>query len=163
MCLQNYQLTQEGYTLGTVVASGKRLGITKGQILVIYFLYFLNCVPQTHITHSKINAIKKINTMFWPAVLDFCHRTVFRLSFFLATPVAYGIPGPEVRSEPLQPIPKLWDRTCIPVLQRHHQSHCTTAGTPQVIFQFMTLLELEPKLETFVLRIEWEIVVKVHC
>jgi len=33
-----------------------------------------------------------------------------------------------------------WDRTCIPVLQRHHPSHCTTMGTPhlQLLFLFLS-------------------------
>lgn len=58
-------------------------------------------------------------------------------------PMAYGVPGPKIRSEPqLQPKPQPWwrrilnplcragDGACVPVLPRHHQSHCATAGTP---------------------------------
>ena len=61
---------------------------------------------------------------------------------FLGCPMAYGVPGPGMRSElQLQPKPELWpcrilnplcragDWTCVPGLPGHHQSCCTTAGT----------------------------------
>ena len=66
----------------------------------------------------------------------------FSLSFFFGCPSVYGVPRQGIRSElQLWLKPQLWqhqilnplclagDRICIPVLPRHHQSHCTTVGT----------------------------------
>ena len=65
------------------------------------------------------------------------------LSSFLATPWHMEVPRPGIRSEPqLWPAPKLQqhqilnplcqarDGTCVPMLQRHQQSCCTTTGAP---------------------------------
>ena len=76
-----------------------------------------------------------------------CHTYLFiYLLFFsfLAT-LAYGVPGPGIRSEPQSwPKSQLQQRlipnslfmaenqTCVPALLRHHQSHCATVWT--VIF-----------------------------
>ena len=67
----------------------------------------------------------------------------FSFFFFFGCPATYGVPSPGIRSEPqLRLTPQLWqcqtlnplcwvgDQTCIPVLQRCCQSHCTTLGTP---------------------------------
>ena len=67
-------------------------------------------------------------------------------------PVAYGVPGPGIRSEPhlrpklqlqqrwiLNPLCWAGDPTCIPALLRCCQSRCATEGTPKntsYIFRF---------------------------
>ena len=67
----------------------------------------------------------------------------FFFFFFFGCPVVHAVPLPGIRSKlQLQPKPQLWqcqifnpmcqagDQTGIPVLLRHLQSYCTTAGTP---------------------------------
>ena len=78
----------------------------------------------------------------------------FSFSFF-AHPWPVEFPGPGIRSQlQLPPMLQLWqcwifnplcpagDRTCVPALQRHHGSHCTTAGTPRRCFHISTLRAL---------------------
>ena len=53
------------------------------------------------------------------------------------------VPGPGIRSKPqlqlsarsFNPLCRTRDRTWVLVLQRCHQSHCTTAGTPNFTFK----------------------------
>ena len=67
--------------------------------------------------------------------------------FLFGHPAAYGVPRPGIRSElQLQPKPQLWqhrilnplywarDRTCLPALPKHCQSHWATEGTLRVLF-----------------------------
>ena len=66
---------------------------------------------------------------------------------FLASPTAFRVPRPGIRSKPqLRPMLQLWqqwifdplcwarNQTCVPVLQRHWWSCCATAGTPTFSF-----------------------------
>ena len=61
-------------------------------------------------------------------------------SFFFDRPMTYGVPRPGIRSEPqlhcriLNPLCWVSYWTCIAVLQRYHQSCCTTAETPIFVF-----------------------------
>ena len=61
--------------------------------------------------------------------------------------MAYGAPGPEIRSKPhLWPMPQLQqlqilsplcqagNQTCVPMLQKRRQSRCATAGTVEYFF-----------------------------
>ena len=99
--------------------------------------------------------------------LMFHELTILFFFFFLffGCPEAYGVPGPGIGSKPLlQPIPQLQqcqilnllcgakDRTFIPGHQRHHQSHCTTEGTPEpAILYFMPPLAVPSFRKIFTL------------
>ena len=78
---------------------------------------------------------------------------MYFFSSFLATPSHLEFPGQG--SDPghcslwqcqiLNPLCWARDRTCIPVLQRCHQSHCMTVGTPYFIFLNSALFWLCPQ------------------
>ena len=78
---------------------------------------------------------------------------IFYVSLSLFSPffghsIACGVPGPGIRSKPqlytkqqllrqrwiLHPLHQPRDQNCVPVLPRHCQSRCTTAGTPMSLF-----------------------------
>ena len=71
---------------------------------------------------------------------------------FFGHPMAYGVPGPGIRSklwlQPrqcwiLNPLFQARDHTCILELPSHRQSHCTTVGTPMIWFGFFFFTEIK--------------------
>ena len=71
---------------------------------------------------------------------------IYLFFFFFVYPMAYGVPRPWIRCKPqVWPMPQLWqgwisnrlckarDQNLVPVLQRWHQSHCTTVRTPGIM------------------------------
>lgn len=67
----------------------------------------------------------------------------FAFFFFFASPKAYRVPRPGIRStSQLRPMPhwilnllrQVRDWTCVPAVQRRHWSHCPTVGIPRFAF-----------------------------
>ena len=94
------------------------------------------------VANGRISCFKAkitLHCMYMPH----CFGLFFFVCFFFCHPVACGVSRPGIRSEvQLGPKAQLWqcqilnplcwagDWTCVPVLQRSHQSHCVTLGAP---------------------------------
>ena len=112
------------------------------KICIITLITYLRIHTQQPFWPKNLLSSKSQSTFLKSSAAAFFFFFLFSF-FFFGCPMAYGVPRPKIRFEAqLQPMPHLWhlrilnpqcwagDQTCIPVLQRYHQSHCATVGAP---------------------------------